>query len=80
MLTCDSLRDFSSFDKMLRLIAYCLRKTNASGTRRNDALSVKELAQAEIAIARMTQGESFAMERLSLEREQQVSKITTKGA
>ncbi|XP_043277805.1 uncharacterized protein [Venturia canescens] len=66
---------------MRRVVDYCLRfKENAKGNKRTDALSVEELEQAEIAIARMTQEESFIQECLALERGRQMlkgSKLTS---
>lgn len=66
--TCNIMEDVSSFNKMLRIIAYCLRfKSDSLGIKQVSTLSVEELTNAEATLVRMVQGYCFAPEHHILE-------------
>lgn len=59
----DVLKRFSSYLKLKRVIAYCLRwRNNTRKNARNRALTVKEMERAEKTIAKMVQRETFTQE------------------
>ncbi|XP_043286900.1 uncharacterized protein [Venturia canescens] len=73
--TTDVLRKFSTYEKLERVVAYCLRwKFNTLGTKRNGSLTVKELEHAEKAIVKMTQQEAFLPEYKALKQNKQIPK------
>ncbi|XP_011859672.1 PREDICTED: uncharacterized protein LOC105557117 [Vollenhovia emeryi] len=72
---CDLLRRYSSYERLQRTIAYCLRfKVNALGGKLHGPLTVEELGSAERTIARMTQQECFEPELRALKNNQSVPK------
>ncbi|XP_018403335.1 PREDICTED: uncharacterized protein LOC108780199 [Cyphomyrmex costatus] len=65
------LQKYSSFDKLKRIIAYCLRmRIRVSEKPRSVVLSVEELQRAEITICRMVQQECFPRELHNLKRQE----------
>ncbi|XP_046613760.1 uncharacterized protein LOC124302046 [Neodiprion virginianus] len=73
--TSDVLRKFSTYGKLERVLAYCIRfRFNALGPKQSGSLTVEELERAEKAIVKMTQRESFFPEYNALKQGEQVPK------
>ncbi|XP_046592768.1 uncharacterized protein LOC107217180 [Neodiprion lecontei] len=73
--TSDVLRIFSTYGKLERVLAYCIRfRFNALGPKQSGSLTVEELEHAEKAIVKMTQRESFFPEYNALKQGEQVPK------
>ncbi|XP_046420473.1 uncharacterized protein LOC124179783 [Neodiprion fabricii] len=73
--TSDVLRKFSTYGKLERVLAYCIRfRFNALGPKQSGSLTVEELEGAEKAIVKMTQRESFFPEYNALKQGEQVPK------
>ncbi|XP_018375289.1 PREDICTED: uncharacterized protein LOC108769043 [Trachymyrmex cornetzi] len=69
----DVLQRYSSFSKLKRIIAYCLRFRDILSNQRNfNALNPEELKRAELIISRMVQAERFPREACSLQQGKEV--------
>ncbi|XP_012214798.1 uncharacterized protein [Linepithema humile] len=77
----DILRRYSSFERLKRVIAYCLRFKNIlSKKRKMGTLTIEELQYAELVISRMIQEESFPAELRALKQENRVHKNSPAAA
>lgn len=73
--TSDVLRKYSTYGKLERVLAYCLRfRFNALGPKQTGSLTVEEHERAEKAIVKMTQRESFLPEYKALKQGEEVPK------
>jgi hypothetical protein len=69
----DILRKYSSFDKLKKIIAYCLRvKDILFSQRKTMSLTVEELQRAELTISCMVQSENFSQELRALQQGKRV--------
>lgn len=69
----DILQRYSSFNKLKRIIAYCLRFRDILSSQRHfNALNPEELKRAELIISRMVQAERFPRESCSLQQGKEV--------
>lgn len=70
----DILHKYSSFNKLKRIVAYCIRFINLKKTRQKGTLTVQELEQATISIIKLVQQQAFNKEIEDLRKGKEVNK------
>lgn len=72
----DILQNYSSLNKLKRIIAYCMRFANVRKLKRTGVLTVEELEQASIIVVRLVQQQTFRREIENLKKGKEIHRTS----